>query len=167
VETNPYKPPAAAVRDPLPPPRSAVVAVLAGLAIDIGGGLMLGIVQGVVYAVMLTTDGMSPEQVQTNLTNPDPGSAYFVIGTLLGLGLSTLAGYVCARMVRDRERRVTGILTAISGVVAIAMAFAAEFDLELGIALTVIQSGCVMLGGELGRRRNAAQARQAAAAMAA
>jgi hypothetical protein len=164
---NPYKPPAAVVRDPLPPPRSAVVAVLAGLAIDIGGGLLLGIVQGIVYAVMLASDGMSPEQIQTNLTDPDPGSAYFVLGTLLGLGLSTLAGYVCARMVRSRERRVTGILAVISGLIGIAMAAAAAFDMTLGIALTLIQLGCVMLGGELGRRRNEAQARQAAGAMAA
>jgi len=164
---NPYKAPTAPVRDEPAPPRSAAVAVLAGLAIDIGGGTVLGIVQGLVYAVMLATDGMTPEQIAARLSEPDPSSAYFVIGTLLGLCFSTLSGYVCARMVRGRERRVTAILAAISAVIAIAVTVTTAFDVGLAVALTVVQTACVMLGGELGRRSNAAQMRQAPASMAA
>ena len=168
---NPYKPPASAVRDPPPAPRaprSPVVAVLAGTAIDLGGSLLSGIVIGIVYVAMLAAGGKGTTEIQTTLTQPDPTSAYFIVSAVTGYCFSMLGGYVCARLVRRRERRVTGVMAAISGIVGFALGgIGAQFGSSDLIFFTLIQVACVMLGGELGRRRNAAQARAAGVATAA
>jgi hypothetical protein len=166
---NPYKPPAAAVRDPARPPRpprSQVVAVLAGLGVDIGGSLVVGIVIGIVQAATLSARGMDPRQIQTEMTELDPSSAYFFLNSLVGLGFSMLGGYVCARMARRDERRLTAIMAGVNSVLGLSLG-----GLRLGVALNVLMIvltfASTMSGGQLGRRRNLADARETGAATAA
>jgi hypothetical protein len=160
---NPYKPPAATVRDPPRPPRaprSPVVGVLTGLAIDVGGTIVAGIVLGIVYAVVLAARGMGPEQIQTTLTDVDPSSGFFLLSGVVGLGLSVLGGYVCARMVRRDERRLAAIMGGLSAASGVALG-AVTLVTWLSVGLLVVSFAAVMAGGELGRRRNVADARNA------
>src|SRR5690349_20937062 len=101
---NPYRAPTAAVRDPPPPPRSPILAMVAGLAVDIGGSMLASIVIGIVYAVVLASRGMAPEEVGKILTALDPSSGYFILSSAIGFGFSLLGGYVCARIARRDER---------------------------------------------------------------
>ena len=128
---------------------------------------MSGILIGIVYAAILAADGTGAAQIQTMLTEPNPRSAYFILSTVSGYSFSLLGGYVCARLVRRRERNVTGILAAISGVVGFTMGGATTLGLSAVIFFTLVQVVCVILGGELGRRRNLADAGNAGAATAA
>jgi hypothetical protein len=163
---NPYKPTAAPLRDPPPPPRSPAVAILAGLGVDLGGSILSSFVLGIAYAIMLAVGGVGPQQIQTRLTASGPGSGFFIVETIVGYAFSLLGGYVCARLARRSDLRVTWIMAAVSGAVALVMSGVTRFDASLTIPLTVVQVACVMAGGELGRRRNVTDARKAAAATA-
>ena len=163
---NPYKAPTAAVRDPPPPPRSPIVAILAGLAVDIGGSVLASIVIGVVYAVVLATRGMPPEEVGRTLTALDPSSGYFILSSMIGFGFSLLGGYVCARIARRDERRLSVILAALIEVIGLVLG-AATLGIGLNALMLVLTFAAVIAGGELGRRRNLADAQKASAATAA
>jgi hypothetical protein len=159
---NPYRPPKARVQDAPAPPRSAVVGVLVGLAVDVGGTIVAGIVLGIVYAVMLAARGMGPEQIQTTLTEIDPRSGYFLVSGIVGLGFSLLGGYVCARLVRRDERRVTAIMGGLSALSGVALGGSAIGG-WLNAAMVAVTFAAVVAGGELGRRRNLALASKAGA----
>ena len=158
---NPYKPPAAAVRDPPRPPRSPIVAVLAGLAVDIGGTTVAGIVLGIVYAAMLAARGMGAEEIGTTLTELEV-SGYFILSTVVRLGFSALGGYVCARMARRDERRLTAIMAGLVVAIGFAMG-AARWGVGLNVLMLVLTFAVVIAGGELARRRNVADARKTGA----
>lgn len=163
---NPYKPPAAALRDPPRPPRSPFVAILAGLGVDIGGTTLAGIVIGIVYSVILAARGQNPEQIVADLTSVDPSSGFFIFNSIVGGAFSLLGGYVCARLVRRDERRFTAIMAASSVGIGIALG-GTRLSVGLNAAMLVLTFASVMAGGELGRRRNVADARKASAATAA
>jgi hypothetical protein len=163
---NPYNPPAAAVRDPPRPPRSPVVAVLAGLAVDIGGTTLAGIVLGIVYAATLAARGMDPGQIGTAITELDPDSGFFIVNTVIGLGFSALGGYVCARMARRNERRLTAMMAGLVVAIGFAMG-SARLGVGLNALMLVLTFAVVIGAGELGRRRNLADAPKTSAATAA
>jgi len=154
---NPYKAPTAPVKDALPPPRSPIVAVLAGLAVDIGGTVVAGIVIAIVYAIILASQGLDAEKIQTVLSTVDPSSTYFAVGTLMGFGFSVLGGYVCARLARRRERRLALIQGLLSAAIGLSMA-GDDFEIGVNIGMSLLTALSVVLGGELGRRRNLAVA---------
>ncbi|HJR69460.1 MAG TPA: hypothetical protein VKA43_05430 [Gammaproteobacteria bacterium] len=163
---NPYAAPTTPVKDPPPPPRSPILAVLAGVAVDIGGTVVASIVIGIVYAMSLASQGRSLEQVEQALTEADPMSAYYVVTMAVGFGFSVLGGYVCSRVARREERRYAAIAALL--VVAIGLGMGGgSFSLWANIGMALLSFASVMLGGELGRRRNLAQARRASAATAA
>ena len=157
---NPDKPPAAALKDAPPPPRSPILAVIAGLAVDLGGTMAASVAIGIVYTVMLAGQGMGPEQIEQALTQIDPRSRYFWFGTAIGLGFSLLGGYVSARIARRHERQITAILAVLVtafGLLMSSMSSGTELSPWLSFGLHVSTFAAVMVGGELGRRRNLAQ----------
>jgi peptidoglycan/LPS O-acetylase OafA/YrhL len=157
------------VRDPLPaprPPRSAIVAVVAGLGVDLGGTLVSSVIVAVLYTLALVVFGGDP-------FGPNQ-PALGIVGFFTGGGFSFLGGYVCARIVRRNERRVTVIMASISTTAGLLMALLSAW--AAGAAPTswgwrAIELAATFLlvtaGGELGRRRNGADARQANVATAA
>jgi hypothetical protein len=163
--SNPYRPSNAALKDsptrhtrPVRPPRSATVSVIAGLAIDIGGTTVVGIVIAIVYGILLAGRGTAPEQIQEALTQVDTESGFFLFNAAVGLGFSMLGAYVCARMVKRDELRVTAIMAVLSNV----MGFLMSRDSTLGagefFAFTLATFVVILVGGALGRRRNRALA---------
>ena len=159
---NPYKPTAAALRDPPKPPRSPILAVVAGFAVDLGGTTLASIVITIVHAATLAGRGMPAEQITEAVTRYDPTSGYGLVATFVGGGFSILGGYVCARISRRNERKVTGVLALlIAGVGFFGAGETLGLLLNAGFVLLTLAS--IMAGGELGRRRNLANARDAAA----
>ncbi len=163
---NPYKAPTTPVKDVPPPPRSPLLAVLAGVAVDIGGTMVAGLVIGIVYAVMLASQGMNPEQIGEVLVEADPRSGYFAVSVVVGLGFSVLGGYVCGRLARRRERFFAAIAGLLSVAIGLSMGGSA-FDFGGDAGMSLLSFASVVLGGELGRRRNLADARAAGVANAA
>jgi hypothetical protein len=163
---NPYRAPTTPVTDAPPPPRSPILAVLAGVAVDIGGSVVSSVVIGIVYYATLASRGGSPEEIGAALSEMGSSSGYFVVAVATGLGFSVLGGYVCARVARRKERR----LAAIAGLLSVATGLSiggASLGLWGNAGMALLSFASVMLGGELGRRRNVAQARGASVANAA
>ena len=159
---NPYKPPTAPVRDAEPPPpRPLTLAVLAGLGVGVGGTMVARLVAGTLYFMLTFERGATPEQYVEAL--PPPLSPIWI--TLVGLGcaFSVLGGYVCARVARRHERRVTLVLAVLSTAIAFSTIFGriGAFAM-LALTLTFVS---VMAGGGLGRYRNLAEKRKTATAI--
>jgi hypothetical protein len=157
MSNHPYAPPSASLRDAPRPPKSPIVSVVAGIAIDLVGSLLAGGVLGIIYAASLTAQGMSEQEVSAALENIPVGSWFFVFGTSVGLAFSFLGGYVCARLARKDELRLGAIVGAISAVAG--MLFGAEY---YGSALNLLMAALVVIvvlaGAIYGRRRNVAAA---------
>jgi hypothetical protein len=121
---------------------------------------------GLVYVVLLANRGMSPQEMGEALVAADRLSPYVTVSGVVGLGFSVLGGYVCARVVRRRERRWAAIAGLITGAIGLAFAGGA-FGFWVNAGMSLLSFVSVVLGGELGRRRNLADARAAGAANAA
>ena len=155
---NPYTPPTAPVRDTGPPaPRSPTLAVLAGLGVGIGGMLLSRAIQALVYVTLIEQDG-APQQAVDAL------SSWLI--TLVGSScvFSVLGGYVCARLARRHERRLTLVLAVLITALAYSTFGGSGPLVVLVLALTFAS---VMTGGGFGRYRNVAERRRTGDAMAA
>jgi peptidoglycan/LPS O-acetylase OafA/YrhL len=157
---NPYRPPTAPVRDPLPPGRSPTLAVLAGIGISLVGTLISSVVVAAFFSLMLAAQDRDIEEF-------DPRQpAFGIVVFFAGGAFSLLGGYVCARMVRRNERRVTGIMASLGMAVTAALALVVAVQSASLPAISwgwsavrlVVTGLLVVAGGELGRRRNLANA---------
>jgi hypothetical protein len=126
-DPNPYRAPDAPVRDPgAGPQRPTWVAILAGLAADVGGTFIGSIVVTLVFGVLLTSQGMSAADIERELAGSGP---YQVFSLLFGLSFTVLGGYVAARVANRRELwhgMVLGIASLVFGEVYIVL-----FDMDI------------------------------------
>ena len=153
---NPFKPPETdSTKNPQPPaaPGSPLRAVLVGLAVDIGGSTLIGVVLSIFYVIQLQASGLSEREVRDALENVPRAATVNLLGTLLGAVMSVLGGYVCARIVRRDEYRV-GLVMA--GVAAMFGLFVETRDGVDDLALLLVASGfaCNLLGVKYGAERN-------------
>ena len=152
-EENPYKPPTAPVRDTgLPEPRSLTLAVLAGLGVGIGGPILSRVIVAITY-------------IRTSQQAVEAVSAWWFI-TLVSSGclFSVLGGYVCARLARRHERRLTLVLAVLTTGITYATIVG---NGALAALVLTLSFASVMAGGGFGRYRNLADKRKTAAAIAA
>lgn len=158
AEENPYKPPTAPVRDTAPPAvRSLTLAVIAGLGVGVGGAILSRVIVAIVY-VWLIEPGGTPQRAVEAI------SAWFITLVSSGCIFSVLGGYVCARLARRHERRVTLVLAVLSTAIAYTTIVGNGALAALVLTLTFTS---VMAGGGFGRYRNRAEKRKTAAAIAA
>ena len=153
---NPFKPPETdSSKSPREPdvPGSPLKAVLSGLAVDIGGSVVLGIVLDHVYALTLAGQGLTDTQIEDAMQHIPPASAFGVLGILLGALMSVAGGYVCARIVLRDEYRVGGAMAAVSGLLG--LVFSGGDDPGGLTALLVLTTvACNMLGVKYGSEQN-------------
>lgn len=144
---NPYAPPQAKLADAPAAPGSAFKAVALGLAADLGGTLLAGIVIGLVGLA----SGIAPEALEK--ISLDPGSWLFWAGGAAGLACSVLGGYVCARIARRDEMRLGAVLAALT---ALAGFYIGADGLQLGtlLAMTLLSIGAVLYGAHWGAAKN-------------
>jgi hypothetical protein len=149
MDDNRYTPPGSDLRDPSPPPAPPWKAVLIGYLVDMGGTFIASALLAIVYTAVLTQQGLSQEQIRTALSDPAPGSSFYVVGTLLGCGFSVLGGYWCARMARRTPYRLGGILAALSALSGLALSWGV-YPPEQITLLSVTSVACVLLGSKFG-----------------
>lgn len=111
---NPYTPPTATVGDIDVPNGSRIKAVLAGLAVDIGGSLLFGFAYIMIYSLAMAGTGADDEQIAASLTALTEDPWFDAGGTAIGFLFSALGGYVCARIARHAEYRLGAIVAAVS-----------------------------------------------------
>jgi hypothetical protein len=156
MSINPFKPPETdSTKNPRPPatPGSQLKAVLTGLAVDIGGSIVFGIAISVIYAIQLQGQGMSDEDLPDAMDNMPHDSALYIAGNLLGLLMSLLGGFVCARIARRGEYRAGLIMAALSAIFGLMMSPHADAD-EMTVLLTVTSVACNLLGVKYGAEHN-------------
>lgn len=138
-------------------PSNAVKAIVAGLAVDLGGSFLTGSVLSVVHLVLLVRAGHSASTAGQILSNAPWHSPFRLLGTVLGCGLSVLGGFVCARLARRLEFRLVGIQCGIGMGLGFAMA-PNQHCAVYWIGMIALNIACSMLGAWLGRRRNLSEA---------
>ena len=156
MSINPFKPPETdSTKNPLPPatPGSPLKAVLMGLAVDIGGSVLIGIAITVVYATQLHDKGLSDNDMREALGHMPHDTALYVVGTLLGLLMSLLGGYTCARIVRRDEYRSGLVMTACSALFGLAVGAHPNVD-EMLLLMTITSVACNLLGVKFGAEHN-------------
>lgn len=155
MQTNPYSPPKAAVADQPRPPASSLKAVLAGLAVDIGGTLVSGTVFGVIYAIWLASAGMKGSEIQAAASTITPYSWVWIASMLAGSFFSVLGGFVCSRMARRPDYKLGFVLGALSAALGLMSSYKSH-SLLGNAALTCLTLALVLLGTKLGRVRSGA-----------
>jgi hypothetical protein len=153
---HPFKPPEsdstknARVRDV---PGSPLKAVLSGLAVDIGGSAVLGIVLDQVYAMTLGQQGLSDGQIEEAMQHIPPASSFGVLSIVLGALMSVAGGYVCARIVLRDEYRVGGVMAAVSALLGVALS-SSDDPSSLTALLILCTVACNLLGVKFGSEQN-------------
>lgn len=150
---NPYTPPAAQVGDIDVPQGSRLKAILAGLAVDLGGSILFGLAFIAIYGIVIANAGADDEQVAAALAALADDPWVDIGATAAGLLFSALGGYTCARIARHAEYRLAAILAAVSMTLGF-MLGAGEDSLARNIAMTAAAFTATLAGAWLGASRN-------------
>ena len=155
MPSNPFQPPET---DPAKnlrpvPPGSPLKAVLWGLAVDLGGTVLLGVVIAALFAMQLHGQGLSDDEIHDAMGHMPHDSALYIAGTLLGALLSVAGGYVCARVARHDEFRIGSVMAATSALVGLLLGVSDE-EADMVALLTLTSVACSLLGVKYGADRN-------------
>jgi hypothetical protein len=153
MPNDPFKPPKTDANDKAAAPGSPLRAVLTGLAVDIGGSILAGIVLSFFYHSQIVASGLTPDQVDAAMDDMPMDSPFAMLGIVLGAACSVLGGYVCARIVRRDEFRVGAVMAALSASLSMLGESSSTPD-DLVLLLTVSTAACVLLGVKFGREAN-------------
>ena len=156
MSTNPFKPPETdSTRNPLPPagPGSMPKAVLAGLAVDIGGSMVIGFFVAMTYAAQLHGNGMAESEIREAMRHMPHDTALYVAGLLGGLLMSLLGGFVCARVARRGEYRPGLVMSACSALFGLMLGASSNGDGMLWL-LVLTGFACNLLGVKFGADQN-------------
>ena len=141
MSDNIYQPPTSDIEVDESHRGSPTRAILAGLAVDLFGSLILGVAISVGYAAFLASQGLDEHEIQSALANVDAFTPLWFIGTALGLGITVFAGFVCAAIVNYEEYRYCTILGIISCTFAFIFSIGHHSSSELaGILILTIAS---------------------------
>jgi hypothetical protein len=127
---------------------SPVKAIIIGLLVDIVGSFVLVFILGIVYSVMLASQGLTPEEIEYRLTNLDPYSTFSLICMFFGGLMTVIAGYICAKVVNYSEYKFALILGFISAMVGY-MAGESYYSTLDNIFLVLLALGCALFGAWL------------------
>ena len=150
---NPYTPPSAQVGDMEIRKGSRIKAVLAGLAVDIGGSIAAGIAFIAVFAAVVGGAGADGDRITASLETLTNDPWFDAGGTAVGFLFSALGGYTCARIARHSEYRLGAVLAVLS----IALGFligAGEGSLLYNAALAAAAFASTLAGVRFGVSRN-------------
>jgi hypothetical protein len=156
---NPYTPPESRVADPENEPGSPLKAIAVGLAVDIGGTFMAGLVLVFAYGIALGASGVGADEAATALANISPYSWVSAAGFAAGSGFSVLGGYLCARIVKRSEHKVGAILAALSTIVGM-LASMGSYSPLANFILAAAGFAMVMIGVQMGYAKNRRIARE-------
>lgn len=146
MDRNRYEPPRSGFRAPPREPGSIVKAVLLGAATDIGGTFVCSVVISIVYGLVLTSQGLSSEEITKTLHGLDPWSAVGIIQGVFGCAMSVLGGYVCARTAHRNSYTPLGILSAVSVALGTYLG-AGDYQWSTLLALNLLTLAAIFSGG--------------------
>ena len=145
MSENPYSSPASEieVKENLPP--RPVRGITIGVLVDLVGSVIVGLVSGFTYAFFLASQGVAPDKIQATLENVDPLSLYGGLNVFLGLSVSCLGGFYCAKISRARNYLYPGIMAAVMTVIVAALSWGSLGD-TVHLALSALTVVAILLG---------------------
>ena len=145
---NPFQPPRSGFEKPPRDrePGSLFKAVVVGVAIDIGGTIAGGLILGILYHIAHAARGLSSAQIQALLETANPFDTFRILGMALGLAMSVLGGFFCARTANVNSYTAVGIVSAISVTVG-TLNGAGEYDWSTLLVLNLLGLVCIFVGG--------------------
>jgi hypothetical protein len=149
---SPYSPPESDMGKGAKPPAGPVKSVLTGLAVDIGGSIGIGIVLTIIFGIIEAGKGKNAAQIEEALRHPPIDSWFSILGIGLGLAMSVLAGYVCARMSQRTDYRLGFILAGCSTLAGMMVGYD-TYELGTNIVLVSAGIGAVLAGTAIGIAR--------------
>lgn len=150
---NPYTPPTAPVGDLEIRKGSRIKAVVAGLAVDIGGSIAAGVAFIAVFAAVMASTGADGDRITTSLDALTDDPWFDAGGTAIGFLFSALGGYACARIARHSEYRLGAVLAVLSIALGLLIG-AGEGSLLYDTALIAAAFASTMAGVRFGVARN-------------
>jgi hypothetical protein len=156
MSDNPSKPPESDRSTRTPDvPGSPLRAVLTGLAIDIAGSAVLGIVLGHVYGWTLSGPDMTEAQVNDAVAHLPLASPFGILGLLLGALMSVLGGFVCARIVLRNEYRAGFAMAGVLALFGLVFGDGGSDDADQLTGLLILCTvACNLLGVKYGAEYN-------------
>ncbi|WP_141215648.1 hypothetical protein [Hahella sp. CCB-MM4] len=148
-----YQPPTSDVTLDTPLKGSAVKGILFGALIDILGSLLLSIIVSFVLGIYLAMQKIPAEEIVNRLQHVGTTSFTGITTTGLGLLISALAGYVCARKSITNIYRNTTILSVISCSFGLIISYGAYSPIEF-VVLSILTIGAMFLGTYLWHRKS-------------
>ena len=147
-----YRPPQADLTVPDSDAGSGVKAVMVGVLADIGGTLLVGLLFGISYGFYLARQGLVAEQILQAIEHIEPFSVLGMLSSLLGLLVSMLAGYLCARIANHSEYKYAAILGVVSCLFGVLIG-ADFYSLIEVVAVMLVTFAAVLFGTWLHVRR--------------
>ena len=145
MESNPYRPPRAELDHKHRPPGSIAKAIGVGVAIEVVGTLLVGVIAGVIYGVVLASQGQRQDEIERVFASLEPFSAFGLVTSFFGLLISLYAGYQCAAIANRNTYLAPGILAVVS--TTLGAAFGAQSYSTPGLLLVSGITVIAVLGG--------------------
>jgi fructose-specific phosphotransferase system IIC component len=153
MDKNRYEPPKSGFESLPREPGSIVKAVIAGLVTDIGGTALLDFVFGIVYGIVLASRDMPIEEMKKTMEHMDRFSGIGLFLLTLGMAISVLGGFVCARIANRPGYLPLGIQSAISVAYGTVMG-ADTYEWRVLLALNLLSLAAIFFGGWLYIRKH-------------
>ncbi|MFA5340032.1 MAG: hypothetical protein WC317_07810 [Candidatus Omnitrophota bacterium] len=122
-----------------------IKALVVGVLTDLGSSIVLGIILGVVAAIILIAQGVPPKEVAVRLQ----GQMLLIPSMIIGLGGTLLGGFVAGRIAKDYEVFHGGIVGCIS--ILLGFFFWSSCPLWYNLAGLIVTIPCGMLGGNIAK----------------
>ena len=147
MSTDPYKAPDADLEivEDLPP--RPVLGIVSGIIIDFAGTFLIAIVASMIYGIILAGRGVPVSELEAAISNTGMTSLYGIILTTLGLLMSYVAGFYCAKISRAKNYLYPGIMASISVVLGSIISWSTT-----GILMLVILNASGVIAVLLGAR---------------
>jgi hypothetical protein len=149
---DPYRPPRSELRDTAAPVdfRFRWKAVALGTVADIGGTI---VVATAIFAMLLSHSGADNAEELSKTLNSDP--SYLLILLVVGLGFTSLGGYVAGRIARHTQLKhalVTGLCSLLLGAL-LGQSTPGPYEGILNLFGYGFHFPMVLLGGWIAKRR--------------
>ncbi len=116
-----------------------------GTLTDIGGTIIFGIIAGVVSGLVLSSQGLSMDEISEIMINVDILSFWGISTIIIGLLISFYAGYVCAKRSGEKVISSTTILCLISSLFGLSAGID-TFSFIENTLLTILTIGAIVFG---------------------
>jgi len=130
-----------------------VIAVIAGVLIDLLGTIIIAVLIGLALGFYLLSQGVAESELEAVLTARITHAPWNIFLIALGASISVLAGYVTAKIAKHGVYLYAGIVGCISGGFGYSTGLD-EYSVPLNVSLALLTIAATIVGAFLWLRRN-------------